>query len=90
MASVLVFDPVTQKTVYGKPQNVELPISYAEIKRPLIINPPPKSTSPWLIALMFLFIVILIIVVVYFLWLLFIKKSNDNPASFFAWIAGQG
>lgn len=89
MASVLVFDPITQKTIYGKPQNVELPISYAEIKKPYIINPPPKSTSPWLIAFLIVFLVLLIILIIYFIWLLFIKSSNDNPASFFYWIIGK-
>jgi hypothetical protein len=87
--TVFKFDPLSRKLVQSKPRDVSIPYNAYDSNESPIIFERPKSTSPFLIALMVVFILILIFLLIYLTWLIFIKKSTDTPLTFFKWLTGQ-
>ena len=86
--SVMVYDPISKELIYTKPRGVEIPASAYDLNSPTIVENPPKSTSPLLIAIMVIIILFFILVLIYLTWLIFIRNSTDTPASYFRWIPG--
>jgi hypothetical protein len=81
--TVFKFDPISRRLVRSKPRDVSVPPSAFDLNEPPIYLQRPKSTSPFLVALMVVLILILILVLVYLIWVVFIKTSTDTPLSIF-------